>query len=48
MADGAQPSIETHLIDAALNYDEKRESYCMETEENIIDRHRVHSAGITD
>ena len=53
-AEGARPELRaqlgagTHLVDAALNYGEESESYCVEAEENIIDSHRVHPAGITD
>ncbi|KAI1231784.1 hypothetical protein IHE44_0007420, partial [Lamprotornis superbus] len=39
---------QTHLVDAALNDGEETQGYCVETEENIIDGHRVHPAGITD
>lgn len=44
----AEPSTRTHLVDAALNDGEEGQGYCVETEENIIDGHRVHPAGITD
>lgn len=43
-----EPSTQTHLVDAALNDGEESQGYCVETEENIIDGHRVHPAGITD
>lgn len=43
-----EPSTQTHLVDAALDDGEESQGYCVETEENIIDGHRVHSAGITD
>lgn len=41
-------STQTHLVDAALDDGEESQCYCVETEENIIDGHRVHPAGITD
>lgn len=43
-----EPSTQTHLVDAALDDGEESQGYCVETEENIIDGHRVHPAGITD
>lgn len=43
-----EPSTQNHLVDAALNDGEESQGYCVETEENIIDSHRVHPAGITD
>lgn len=39
---------QTHLVDAALNDGDEAQGYCVETEENIIDGHRVHPAGITE
>lgn len=43
-----EPCTRTHLVDAALNDGEEGQGHCVETEENIIDGHRVHPAGITD